>query len=526
LLPRAPCPILSSPSSKSSSREASPAPSNAPSNGGFDDVEQLYADLREERELRDFNVRVVPARVERIEDEDGYEMEDAVVEYSRWLFEVQHPAPWTLLNFVRIDDQRWVVEGYRDKDGAPQVMLIFPLLGDRHTVGPDLGEYSLFNWDCATICTYRLINNYLTQAQTSQTPLTAYHIITSNLYIESNSPFPFFAKTTFNKIMYAYTDLQELDAVFECPMCGPNPETHIWDGVSIAFSSKHRRAALRPPTEPTGIECTCVRPRTDLVYLPNKELRSALRDAASAVIYLDEDTTAFDTAIQLFRQFPTTAPRGRHEEPLAAAKLLERLASEPPDTTLSQLYSTLLRQLAAHETILYLVNPSASDLLRSVGLARGGATQAQLLLLATECPAFGNIFRNYSQHKINPPPQLRALAISAANCTDTVFTKLNTHTHGHEPDLAIEQSDWRDTGQVSGKDQCRERPLYKHFKDGGGTGAAGTGWGIAPTAAQRAEEKRDAEVEVDQEKCKLRTDHDPERNYEYGLTFIFEMLES
>ena len=46
-------------------------------------------------------------------------------ELGRWLFEVQHPAPWCLLNFVRIDERRWVVEGHRDKHGNPEVSFTF-----------------------------------------------------------------------------------------------------------------------------------------------------------------------------------------------------------------------------------------------------------------------------------------------------------------------------------------------------------------------------------------------------------------
>ena len=60
----------------------------------------------------------------RLTDEEDYEGEEDVEEYSRWLFQPQWPAPWTLISSVRIDARRWVVEELRDAEGTPQVSTV------------------------------------------------------------------------------------------------------------------------------------------------------------------------------------------------------------------------------------------------------------------------------------------------------------------------------------------------------------------------------------------------------------------
>ncbi|KAK4697629.1 hypothetical protein P7C70_g8182, partial [Phenoliferia sp. Uapishka_3] len=368
--------------------------------------------------------------------------------------------------------------------------------GKRYTVGPDLREYSLFNWNNEIIITHRLLNGYTSQAQRSQTPLTAFYTTTCDSYAENLSPYPFFAKSTFNKIHYAFTDIQELEVKFECPMCGPEPETVIWDGVSISYSSQHRKSTLQPPTVPTGIKCSCVQPRSDLCFLPNKQLRQALSGAAALVLDAAEDPALLVAAAQEIVTLAAASSRGANSESSAVAAVLQIVALAPPSTTLLQLYSSLLRQLAAHETILYLLNPSTAELLRSVAtLGFVAPTSRELSSLAKDCPAFGNLFRCYRDLSLTPPDQLKELAIAASNCSDTVFAKLNTHTHGCETSEDIEEEDWRGTGVVYGKPKIRERPAYCRFQDGGGTGAAGTGWGRAPTAEQRDAEKLEKDAE-------------------------------
>ncbi|KAK4698358.1 hypothetical protein P7C70_g7922, partial [Phenoliferia sp. Uapishka_3] len=368
--------------------------------------------------------------------------------------------------------------------------------GDRHTVGPDLREFNLFNWNNDIIITHRLLNGYTSQAHHSQTPLTAFHTSTSDSYLENNSPHPFFAKSTFNKIHYAFTDIQELEVKFECPICGPEPSTVIWDGVSISYASQHRKSTLQPPTVPTGIECRCVQPRADLCFLPNKDLRKALSAAATLVLDCREQKNELVEAAQEIGLLATESSRRRNSEATAAAALLQFLAASPPSTSLYQLYSSLLRQLAAHETILYLLNPGTAELLRAVAtVGFAEPTSQELSALAKDCPAFGNLFRRYRDLGVPPPAQLKELAMAASICSNHVFQKLNTHTHGFEVSEDIVEEDWKGTGVVYGKPKIRERPAYCRFQDGGGTGAAGTGWGRAPTTEQREAEKLEKDAE-------------------------------
>ena len=78
---------------------------------------------------------------------------------------------------------------------------------------------------------------------------------------------------------FAYIKLLSLDNDFECPHCGPSPETTIWDGVTLAFNRKHVLPSLEPPT--ATFKDSPVRGWTHYVYkqqlLDDKELQHLVR---------------------------------------------------------------------------------------------------------------------------------------------------------------------------------------------------------------------------------------------------------
>jgi hypothetical protein len=114
-------------------------------------------------------------------------------------------------------------------------------------VGPDLGEFGIFNWNNRYAFSHELMNNYTAQFTTSITPFFAFHQTILNTYLCEESPKPFVSLHVFCSAWFAFIRLQKLETNMQCSRCGPNPQIVIADGVSISFP-RHRVAGLRPPT--------------------------------------------------------------------------------------------------------------------------------------------------------------------------------------------------------------------------------------------------------------------------------------
>lgn len=52
-----------------------------------------------------------------------------------------------------------------------------------------------------------------------------------------------------------------------CPKCGPEPDTTIWDGVTLAFSQKHLQKTLEPPIVLSPQSKIC----QDVVYIHKQQ---------------------------------------------------------------------------------------------------------------------------------------------------------------------------------------------------------------------------------------------------------------
>lgn len=112
--------------------------------------------------------------------------------------------------------------------------------------GPDLGNYGILNWNNRIAFSHELMNSYISQFTTSETPLFAFYQTTVNTYLNENSP-PFCSLSTFLNAWFAFAELQRLGHSMQCAQCGPNPDTVIADGISISFA-KQKVKSLDPPT--------------------------------------------------------------------------------------------------------------------------------------------------------------------------------------------------------------------------------------------------------------------------------------
>jgi hypothetical protein len=106
----------------------------------------------------------------------------------------------------------------------------------------------------------------------------------------------------FRSVWFAYSQVQRLDTEMHCPECGIDPQDTIWDGVTLAFSQKHRLPSLRPPTmlHEKSLQRLAVRYRSGQQLIP-QALRKAVRfiiQGRSLVVNSDDDWSDDETENQ------------------------------------------------------------------------------------------------------------------------------------------------------------------------------------------------------------------------------------
>jgi CxC4 like cysteine cluster associated with KDZ transposases len=107
--------------------------------------------------------------------------------------------------------------------------------GRQWTVGPDLREFGLFNWDNETILAHSLLNDFGNQLLATSYTCEAFKKTTEARWREVHDQTSFPAKTTFLKILHNFWILQKVDTEFRCPKCGDQTIDSIWD----AQGSRH-----------------------------------------------------------------------------------------------------------------------------------------------------------------------------------------------------------------------------------------------------------------------------------------------
>jgi hypothetical protein len=115
-------------------------------------------------------------------------------------------------------------------------------------LGPDLGNYSVLNWNNKIGFSHQLLNQYTSLLTHSETPFNAYYHTIEDEYLNNQSPVEFCDDETFEHAWFAFIRLQQIQSSMRCSQCGENPKVVIADGVSISFPSHHRTETLLPPT--------------------------------------------------------------------------------------------------------------------------------------------------------------------------------------------------------------------------------------------------------------------------------------
>ena len=118
----------------------------------------------------------------------------------------------------------------------------------RGRIGPDLGNFSVFNYNNRWGFSHELLNSF-TSALTSGSEITfvSFHRIIVESYIDAESPIEFCDTEIFEYAWFGFVRRQKLATSMRCSLCGPDPDVVIPDGVAVSFP-RYRVKELHPPT--------------------------------------------------------------------------------------------------------------------------------------------------------------------------------------------------------------------------------------------------------------------------------------
>jgi CxC4 like cysteine cluster associated with KDZ transposases len=116
----------------------------------------------------------------------------------------------------------------------------------RGRVGPDLGEFGIFNWNNRIGFTHELMNHFTIDFTRAGMPIYTFREKIAEIYIGRRS-LPFVSYQLFSSAYSCFISLQQLGTNMQCTHCKDNPRIVIVDGVSISFPANGIES-LKPPT--------------------------------------------------------------------------------------------------------------------------------------------------------------------------------------------------------------------------------------------------------------------------------------
>ncbi|KAE8224370.1 hypothetical protein CF319_g2728 [Tilletia indica] len=353
---------------------------------------------------------------------------------------------------------------------------------EKRSIGPDLSEYGLFNWNNSVVVTHELFNSYSSQLSASSTPLTAFYTTTQHAY-EQHCPDgrpKFLARSSFIKLYFAYVGLQQLDVSFSCSRCGPTPAIVIADGVVLAYSASLKHGNLSPPTTVGTERSNRARPQSISPFIPNALVRSAARAVAQAIDHGSADrlealrvfTSALDSASSKFPLAITLWTRNFKQV------LLDVCLASSLEPRLKSSLQHLIVQFSASDGILQLCRPLCKPLLMELSEIEISASTKQRCIhlsttLSRHCPFLGNLLVIFAHRPLEALKtteslfgSLQLLLGSTAEVVDYQMAILEPRT-SPPPSLPLvtTPSIYTQTGTLYGSPQCRSRPFYPRLEE-------------------------------------------------------------
>ncbi|KAK1222325.1 hypothetical protein PQX77_014832 [Marasmius sp. AFHP31] len=259
-------------------------------------------------------------------------------------------------------------------------------------IGPEPWNLGLFNFNNSVLFTHELLDEYTSQFTSSETPFVAFVETINRIY--SGRGCAFVKEDLFQSVWFAYVSLQDFSRDMICPKCGPEPETLIWDGVTLGFGRKHLLDSLKPPTHtypsaPTRQRRYPIKPQ--LVPDTTREpIRRHVRrwaqqwrrkptdpgDKEGEEGQASSELVSFDVVLG---RLMTVSPQ--------MAALLKRVSLLKSQGGLKGLYGILFEQLAAEESALQMVNARSLSVLKDFSLHPDWQRASQLV----DIPAIYNV---------------------------------------------------------------------------------------------------------------------------------------
>lgn len=141
-------------------------------------------------------------------------------------------------------------------------------------IGPECSALGIFNFNNWSLFTHNLLDNYTSAFSLSETPFVLWVQTVSRRYQTRGLAIQFANKKLFWSSWFSYVRLIDFGNDMVCPSCGPNPDSTIWDGVTVSFSWKNLMPMLWPPTTigNNSVSRSHVHPIPNLQAIPNRNL--------------------------------------------------------------------------------------------------------------------------------------------------------------------------------------------------------------------------------------------------------------
>lgn len=344
----------------------------------------------------------------------------------------------------------------------------------RRCIGPDLRQMGLFNYNNRVVVSHELLDEYTISFASSETPFTAFVALMDHRYMAANVKF--MGEDLFRDVWFSYVSIQAFEDDMRCSLCGPVPDTVIWDGVTVAFHKKHISRTIRPPTSitPHSLPRPLVKPVRNQQLIIDPSLRKDIRLVIKSFrknkdIYFDDGDGDDDDA-------EDEAPDNQTQVEIDVARIdsvSERLSELCPSLSMLFLskygyiaylnkkrplvaYRSFFLQIAAEESVLQMINAKSLGKLRDFI-----SNPVPSNFFSVACiPGLFQVLKHHGS-TLSLLPICKWLEVRAGAVLDAIIVDkrpIPVFPKGHVV------ADWRLTGCFYSLPHIRDRPVYRGIR--------------------------------------------------------------
>ena len=163
-------------------------------------------------------------------------------------------------------------------------------------IGPDGRHLGLCNLNNSVVFTHDLLDDYMANFTSSETPFLAWVSAMQKRYTRQGSLLLFTHEAVFHNAWFSYSSLQQLEGDMKCPKCGPAPKDVIWDSVLLSFHCKHLLPSLHPLTMVDKKSLVCNSRYHIQTPIENLKLCCAMQKIVEAALALTSENSTANSA--------------------------------------------------------------------------------------------------------------------------------------------------------------------------------------------------------------------------------------